>query len=163
MSKSKEGRLTSIGNTMTVRKNLPEHKEWLQNHFLRNFVTLSCFMQPGPGGLFTGQPTLYRSIVFFSWTLIHSLSIDHETSSNNHLSRLTTNRHKGIAGQFCPESGIVPTIYRYSSHTFLDFHQVVVRSAHVNASHLLYRLFIVSLIISCETNLAISHFTVFFV
>ena len=45
MDKSTEGGLKSIGNTMTVRKNLPEHR----NHCRNSHVILSCFMQPGSG------------------------------------------------------------------------------------------------------------------
>ena len=39
LHKSTEGGLKSIGNTMTVRKNLPEHRAWLQK-FSRNLKLL---------------------------------------------------------------------------------------------------------------------------
>ena len=45
MDKSTEGGLKSIGNTMAVRKNLPEH---IANGYRNSHVILRCFMQPGP-------------------------------------------------------------------------------------------------------------------
>ena len=66
MDKSTEGRLKSIGNTMTVRKNLFQNT----GNGCRNcHVILSCFMQPGPGTKAFIHASFFAVIFVGSWYL----------------------------------------------------------------------------------------------